>query len=235
MSAPVSYALNDGVAKIGLDDGKANVLSLPMQAAINSAIDSAEKDNAIILLHGRPGKFSAGFDLATLTGGGEDAVAMLMGGFGIAKRLLGHPRPVVVACSGHALAMGLFLVLCADYSVGTAGDFKLCANEVAIGLTLPRTAIEICRNRLAPAHFARATLTSESYSPAQAIPAGMLDAVVGESQLLDTAMARAESFKALDAAAYKGSKAIIRKALLEKMDETMAQDRKSFKKMFNLD
>lgn len=234
MNDSVNYSLDQGVAQITLDDGKVNVLSLAMQQQINGAIDQAENDNAIILLTGRQGKFSGGFDLATLTAGGQDAVDMLMGGFSIARRLLGHPRPVVVACSGHALAMGLFLVLCADYSVGADGDFKLCANEVAIGLTLPQTAIAICRNRLAPAHFLRATLTSESYSPKQSVAAGMLDAVVAQEELLEAARARALSFAGLNDTAFTGTKKLLRRELFAEMEHAMAQDENTFRGMFNL-
>ncbi|MGB5326537.1 MAG: crotonase/enoyl-CoA hydratase family protein [Pseudomonadales bacterium] len=234
MGEIVKYSCDGSIATITLDDGKVNALSLAMQAAINRALDSAEQDGAIIVLQGRPGKFSAGFDMATLTGGGQQAADMLMGGFDIAKRLLAYPRPVVVACSGHALAMGLFLVLCGDYCIGIDGKYKLCANEVAIGLTLPRTAIEICRNRLAPAHFFRATLTSEAYTPATAIAAGMLDEITTEGELLPRAMQKAQEFEALNAAAYAGSKEIIHGDLLAAMETAMTEDRKTFMSMFGL-
>ena len=64
-----------------MDDGKVNVMSLAMQAALRNAFDRAEADQAVVLLTGRPGVFSAGFDLPTLRAGGPDAKAMVMGGF----------------------------------------------------------------------------------------------------------------------------------------------------------
>lgn len=234
MGKLLSYSQQDSVATIILDDGKANALSLAMQAEINSAIDLAVKDNAIILLTGRPDRFSAGFDMATLTAGGQPACDMLLGGFAIAKRLLAHPRPVVVACSGHAMAMGLFLVLCGDYCIGAEGDFKLCANEVAIGLTLPVTAVEICRNRLNNAHFARATLTSEVYSPDAAIAAGMLDEVTNSNALLDRATQKAMELLALDHKAYGESKQQLRANLMTTLDDAMSADAATFRSMFGL-
>jgi len=149
----LSYELNDSIATITLDDGRVNVLSPRMLSDINGALDRAEADDAIVVLAGRPGVFSAGFDLKILRAGGDEALAMLRAGFELAARVLSFPKPVVVACSGHAIAMGVFLLLSGDYRVGAAGPYKITANEVAIGLTMPRTAVEICRQRLALAHF----------------------------------------------------------------------------------
>src|SRR6185312_6230463 len=112
---------------------------------------------------GRAGVFSAGFDLKVLRAGGPNARTMLRAGFELAERMLSFPMPVVIACTGHAVAMGVFLVLSGDYRIGVAGRYKITANEVAIGITLPRAAIEICRQRLTPAHFSRATVPAEVF------------------------------------------------------------------------
>ncbi|HEX3189521.1 MAG TPA: crotonase/enoyl-CoA hydratase family protein, partial [Streptosporangiaceae bacterium] len=123
----VSYAFDGKVATITMDDGKVNVLSPAMQAELNAALDRAGADQAVVLLTGRPGVFSAGFDLAVLQSRGDEASGMVLGGFELSLRLLGFPRPVVVACTGHAIAMGAFLVLSGDYRVGAAGPFTIAA------------------------------------------------------------------------------------------------------------
>ena len=92
---------------------------------------------------------------------------MLEAGFALAQRILSFPTPVVIAVPGHAIAMGVFLVLCGDYRVGADGPYRITANEVAIGLTMPRAAVEICRQRLAPAHFTRAVGLAEVYAAAR--------------------------------------------------------------------
>ena len=150
MGDRVSYRCADSVAHITMDDGKVNVLSSPMQAELHDALNQAERDEAVVIITGRPGVFSGGFDLGVLRAGGEDALAMLRGGFELAERLLSFPSPVVIACSGHAVAMALFVVLSGDYRIGVTGDARFTANEVAIGLAMPRAAIEICRQRLTP-------------------------------------------------------------------------------------
>ncbi len=155
MASLVTYAAHEGIATITMDDGKVNALSLPMQAQLNSALDRAIEDKAAIVLTGREGKFSAGFDLVTLAARGDDAVSMLDGGFELALRLLTIPTPVLVACTGHTMAMGLFLAMSADYVIGTSGAYKFTANEVAIGMTMPRSALAISRNRMNPAAFLR--------------------------------------------------------------------------------
>lgn len=212
----VTTTLEDGIATIAMDDGKANVLSPVMQGELNAALDAAQADEATkaVVITGREGRFSAGFDLGVLQGGGEAALGMLRGGFDLSHRLLSFPKPVVMACNGHAIAMGVFLLLSGDYAVGTAGPFKIMANEVAIGLTMPLAAVEICRQRLAPAHFNRAVITAEMYDPAGATAAGFLDEVVDAADLAGAAHAAAARLAALHPAAFANTKLRAREGAL---------------------
>lgn len=220
----VHYELRDSVAAITMDDGKVNALSLPMQEEINAALDRAAADRAIVLLAGRDRIFSAGFDLATLRGGGPDAVLMLRGGFELAARLLAHPMPVVIACPGHAVAMGVFLLLAGDYRVGADGPFRITANEVAIGLTLPHAAVEILRQRLTQAAFNRAITLAEPFAPTDAVAAGFLDRVVPAADLAETAATIARSFLTLDMAAHAASKLRARGPALAAIRAAIALD-----------
>ncbi|MGC9961027.1 MAG: crotonase/enoyl-CoA hydratase family protein [Acidimicrobiales bacterium] len=206
MGAPVTYELDGGIATLTMDDGKVNVLSLEMLAALNAALDEAVADQAVVVLTGRPGLFSAGFDLAVLTAGGTAAADMLNGGFKLAERLLSFPTPTVIACPGHAIAMGVFVLLSADYRLGASGSFKIVANEVALGMSMPATAIEICRQRLAPACFNRAIILAETFSPESAVPAGFLDRVVPAADLMDSARATAADLAKLNMTAHAASK-----------------------------
>ena len=233
--ALVSYELQDGIATVVMDDGKVNALSLAMQAELNATLDRALSEKAILVLSGRKNTFSAGFDLPTLMGGGSTAVNMLVGGFRLAERLLSYPRPVVAAVNGHAMAMGLFLVACADYAIGVDGVYKIMANEVAIGLTMPRSALEICRQRLAPAHFNRAMLTSETYTPAAAIAAGFLDRVVPEAELLGEARTVATRFaQQLKMNAYQGTKERVREPALAALRAAIERDETDFRSLYKV-
>src|SRR5262249_57140456 len=147
--------------------------------------------------------------------GGPAATSMLRAGFDLAERVLSYPRPIVIACTGHAVAMGVFLLLSGDYRIGAAGPYKITANEVAIGVTLPRAAVEICRQRLTPAHFNRAAIIAEVFAPAYAVAAGFLDRVVDGAELDQAAHSVASELAQLDLAAHSATKLRPRKAALE--------------------
>jgi enoyl-CoA hydratase len=229
MTTRVSYDLTDGIATITMDDGKVNVLSLGMLAELNAAFDRGEADEAVVVLSGREGRFSAGFDLATLTTDPANAPVMLRAGFELSVRMLSFPFPVVVACTGHAIAMGSFLLLSGDYRVGADGPFKIRANEVAIGLTMPFAAIEVCRQRLTPAHFSRAVLNAEEYTPRGAVEAGFLDEVVDPGAVAATARTKAVELSQLNTAAHAGSKLRTREHALSAIRAGIEQDDESLR------
>lgn len=212
------------VAQILFDDGKANALSPQMIEAFNGALDRAEADGGVLLLTGREGVFCGGFDLKVLQAGGPTALGMLKAGFELSARLLAHPTPVVLACAGHAMAMGVFLVLSADYRVGITGPFRYQANEVAMGMTMPHAAAEICRQRLTPAHFERVVTLSEAYSPEAAVAAGILDRVVSPESLMEVAMAHASGLATLNMSAHARTKKRVRAATLAAIAEGISAD-----------
>ena len=220
----ISYRVDDEIATITIDDGKVNVLSLPLLTELNAALDRAEQDQAVVILAGRQGVFSAGFDLPVLRAGGPDALAMLRAGFETAARLLAFPRPVVIACTGHAVAMGVFLVLSGDYRVGVDGPFKITANEVAIGITMPRAAVEICRQRLTPAHFNRAVIIAETFASADAVTAGILDRTASASGVHQVTREVAARLATLDPAAHAASKLRARGAALDAIRSAIDAD-----------
>lgn len=225
MSAHVTYELVDSIGTIALDDGKVNALSEETLSQINAALDRAQADGAVVMLTGREGVLTAGFDLTVLRDGGTRAAAMLRGGFDLAERLLSFPEPTVIACSGHAVAMGAFLLLSADHRIGVAGaPHKIIANEVAIGLTMPRAAVEICRQRLAPVHFQRALNLAAPYTPDTAVEAGFLDSTVPEEQLLHAAMSAAKLIGGLDRAAHRATKLRTRQAALSALRTAIELD-----------
>ena len=217
MTEPVSYALEERIAVIGMDDGKANALSNEMLAALHAAFDRAEADDAVVVLTGREGRFSAGFHLPTLRAGGPDADRMVRAAFDLAVRMLTFPRPVVVACTGHAYAMGSFLLVAADRRLGAAGPFTITANEVRIGIVMPRSAIELCRQRIPASHLHRVLATAEAFSPEGAVDAGFLDAVVPAGDVRAAAREFAEQTLELDPKAYVATKARLQEEMLPRL------------------
>lgn len=224
MSELLTYRRAQSVATISLDDGKVNVMSSRMLQALNEALDQAQWDQAVVVLAGRPGVFSAGFDLPVLRAGGAEANQMVRNGFRLAERLLSFPFPVVIACTGQALAMGAFLVLSGDHRIGAEGPFKIGANEVAIGLTMPRFGIEICRQRLTPAHLQRAVINAEIFAPEAAVAAGFLDQVVPAQDVLSAAQLAAARLSSLNMQAHAATKQRFREASLHAIRSAIEAD-----------
>lgn len=228
MADIVRYDRSGRVATIEMDDGKVNCMSLAMMAELNRALDQAQRDGAAVVITGREGMFCGGFDLATFKQGGEPLYQMLKQGAELAARVMAFPSPVVTAWSGHTVAMGVFLGISADVRIGAAGAFKIVCNEVAIGLTLPRFAIEVVRHRLTPAHFNRALVTAETYSPERAVEAGFLDRVVPPADLLAEATKTATALTQLSAKAHAESKLLVRESALAALRNAIEVELGSF-------
>lgn len=224
----ITYQLKESVLTITIDDGNRNVVSPNMLKQLNAALDYAEKNNAVVVLTGREDVFCAGFDLNILRKGILDAFKMITGGFKLAHRLLAFPTPVIIACNGHAMAMGAFILLSADYRVGAQGEYNLTTNEVAIGLTMPKAGIEINRQRLNPAHFTRVTMLAEYYHPDTAIEAGFLDKLVPYDELLNKANTIALEYTKLDMKAHRETKFRARKNILRSIKKGLFSDKISF-------
>lgn len=216
MTDLVSYESDGTVATITMDDGKVNALSPAMLAAVDAALDRAEAEGAVVVLTGRDGIFSGGFDLRVMRSGQGESRDMVSAGFDLAGRVLAFPTPVVMAVPGHAIAMGLFLLLSGDYRIGARLPAKLTANEAAIGMTLPLAATEITRLHVSPSHYDRVLVLAEPFTPEQAVGIGLLDEVVEPSELLDRARAKAAQLaKVLDFAAHHGIKRLARERAIE--------------------
>lgn len=224
MTDPVTYELDGPIARITLDDGKANALSHPLMNAALEALDRAESEARAVLITGRPGRFSAGFDLRGMMAGRDAAIDLLRTGARLFLRLFAYPRPVVIACTGHAIAGGALTLLTADRRIGAAGDFKIGLNEVAIQMTLPRLGVELARARLDRRHLTDATLCARLYDPEGAAAIGFLDATVAPDALLTTAAAEAQALAKLSTAAFAGTKLRLREATIARIEAEFERD-----------
>ncbi|NKB35228.1 MAG: crotonase/enoyl-CoA hydratase family protein [Pseudomonadales bacterium] len=225
MSDLVHYSFENNISLIAMDDGKANVMSVPMLKDLNTALDQAEKAGSPVILAGRENMFSGGFDLSVFkTGDNDQILEMLTLGAEISYRLLNYPLPVIAACTGHAIAMGTFILLSCDYRVGANGSAKFTANEVAIGLTVPYFAIEVVKNRVTNKHRSKTVGLAHFYEVDEALEAGFLDEVAEPDQVLAAAMFKAEEFLKLDMDAHKNSKQRLREPMLKALREAIKKD-----------
>ncbi|MDR6609157.1 crotonase/enoyl-CoA hydratase family protein [Pseudomonas synxantha] len=224
MSELISYHLEDGIATLTLSNGKVNAISPDVIAAFNAALDQAVTDRAVVIITGQPGILSGGYDLKVMTAGPKEAVALVTSGSTLARRLLSHPFPVIVACPGHAVAKGAFLLLSADYRIGVDGPFSIGLNEVQIGMTMHHAGIEIARDRLSKVALQRSVVNGEMFNPQGAVAAGFLDVVVSAEELQGAALAAARQLKKINMTAHKNTKLKVRKTLLEALDNAIIQD-----------
>jgi enoyl-CoA hydratase len=228
MTALVSYRYESPVATLTLNNGKVNALSPAVIEALNQALDQAEKDKAIVVITGQPGILSGGYDLKVMMSGPQQAIDLVTQGSRLSRRLLSHPFPVIVACNGHAVAKGAFLLLSADYRIGVEGAFNIGLNEVAIGMTMHQAGIEIAHDRLTRPAFQRAVIGAEMFSPQAAVDAGFLDETVAPEDLESAVHKAALRLSKLNMPAHGKTKIKARAPLLAALDEAIALDAKYF-------
>ncbi|WP_160354242.1 crotonase/enoyl-CoA hydratase family protein [Sphingorhabdus profundilacus] len=219
--------ITNDIALIRMDDGKANAINFEMIAALNAALDTAEAEAMAIVLAGREGRFSGGFDLNAFANLGADGVYKLLdAGAELLLRLYGGPLPVVAACTGHAIAMGVFILNACDTRIGAAGDYKIGANEAITGMQLPIFAMEISRDRLSSRHLTRALMQGFIYNPEGAVEAGYLDTLADPDRVEAKALVVAEQLAQLPGKAYSWNKKAIRKATLDRIRSSIGAHHK---------
>jgi enoyl-CoA hydratase len=213
----MEFELCESVAILRIDDGKANAVSHRFLDDVNAGLDRAEQQAGAVILRGRQGMFSAGFDLAEFKKGPEATIALARRGFELLVRLYGLPLPLVAACSGHGIAMGAFILLACDTRIGIHGDFRISLPETAIGMDLPPLLMALTASRLSKRHLTRAAIQSEVYSPEAAMDAGFLDEVVAADELDPRALATATRLAQLPRKYYAGNKLATRAETLAAM------------------
>ena len=204
----VTSEIQDGISTIRFDHGKPNSISKAVADELMNALDEAEKSADAVVLFGKPGMFSGGFDLPTMKEGPAAARAMLKAGATLLMSIFNHPKPVVIGCGGHAIAMGAFITMAGDERIGAEGSFKLGMNETAIGMTLPTFGFELARARLSKRHFDRALIHSTIYDPAGAVEVGILDRVVPADRLEAECLEAAVRLATLKQPAFRNNKRI---------------------------
>ncbi|MBP8237684.1 MAG: crotonase/enoyl-CoA hydratase family protein [Pseudomonas sp.] len=225
MTELVAYQCENGIATLTLNNGKVNAFSPQLIDDFNAALDRAEQDKAIVIVTGQPGILSGGYDLKVMTSSPQNVIDLVAKGSTLARRMLAHPYPIIVACPGHAVAKGAFVLLSADYRIGVEGPFTIGLNEVLIGMTMHHVGIELARERLGKAAFQRSVINGELFNPQGALSAGFLDQVVAVDALLPTALAVAEQMKKINMTAHRNTKLKTRKAFLETLDAAIELDK----------
>ena len=224
MSQLLSYDVKDEIAHITMDDGKANALSEAMLDELDRALDRAETEAKSVIILGRPGRLSGGFDLSVMKSGPEALRALVRHGAELLLRIYDFPRPIVIGCTGHAMAAGALLLLSADYRIGVEGPFKIGLNEVSIGMPIPIVGIEMARERLTPRYLQRATLLAEIFDPSAARKAGYLDETCSAEDFEAVLRARAAHLCQLKDPAFGITRGHLRREKLRYIRQSLDAD-----------
>lgn len=217
----LKLSFEEEVAVLDLDDGKVNAISHDFAASIVAGLEQAKARARSVVLVGRPGRFSAGFDLNELNKSRADAQALLLAGAKMLLRVLSHPQPVVAGCTGHAIAGGALLLLAADARIAASGDFRIGLNETAIGMTFPAFGLELAQYRLSRRYLDEAVVQARLFGPESAVLAGFIDEVVPEGELRARAISCGRALGELPSAAYAGNKLGLRRAIAARLDASL--------------
>lgn len=215
------FRIEQDVAVVTLDDGKANAVGHAFVDSVNAGLDQALDSASAVVIAGRAGVFSAGFDLKEFEKGPDATRALVDKGAQMLLRVFSHPQPVVAACTGHGVAAGALLLLAADTRIGTLGEYRLGLNETAIGMPLPEFGLQLAAARLSMRHQTAAVIQARLFTPAEAVDAGFLDVAVDEGETLATAMTHAAALAKLPADAYAGNKRASRATYIEKISASL--------------
>lgn len=224
--APVTLRKEGSLSIITIDDGKANVFGVPMSQGLLDALNEVDIKKGAVVIEGRDGIFSGGFDLKVVQGGDPKAIRLMtVNGVHAALKAFDFPRPIVGAITGHAIAMGAIFHMGLDWRIGARGNFKHGLNEIKDGLTLPIFALELPRFRLNPRMYQESVMQSRLYTPDEAIEPGFLDEVVEPDQVREAAYRKAEELAKLPNPAYgiskKRDRAVVKKYVLETLIEDL--------------
>ncbi len=216
-----------GVRLLTLERPPANALDETLLAGLTTALDDARETASVraVVLTGAGAFFSGGFDLSAPRRDAERSDALRVLYRDSHLRLLTFPKPTLAMLGGHAVAGGLVLVLACDYRLGAEGDYKVGLNEVAIGASFPRVAMEIVRLRLPHARAAELLLGAAVYPAGQATRLGIVDELLPAEKLADTVLRRAARMGAFPREAYAHTKAaLVEDAVRRVMSESPDAD-----------
>lgn len=210
------------IATITLDDGKANAIDWEWMAAFIALLDQAEAEAKALIITGRSGVFSGGFNLKKLPSASREQLSQLLDDASeMLARIYESKLPIIAACSGHAIAMGSFFLCACDTRIGTKGDYKFGANETLNNMNLPIFAVELPRDRLSPHYMTRSLIQSEIYGVDDAIKAGYLDMAVDAEMLLPTAEKLAAQMAQLPGRAYAANKKFVRTHTIKRIRDAI--------------
>jgi len=208
-----------GIAVLTLTHGKANALDIEFCEALAARfVELRNSDAKAVVVTGQGKIFSAGVDLIRLSEGGAAYVRKFLPVLHkLYDAVFYHPKPVVAAINGHAIAGGCVLACCADRRIMANDGGRIGVTEMLVGVPFPALAFEIMRHSTPPYFFSETILSGATFPADVAAHRGWVNEAVAPALLMERAMAAAQSLAALSPAAFAQTKMQIRQAVTERM------------------
>jgi enoyl-CoA hydratase len=221
----VSIQDRDGIAVVALDRPPANAFSAELVEELASALESRAAARAVVLTSTSPKIFSGGWDLSKVSVlARPDMEEFLENYCDLVRRLFTFPAPIVAALPGHAIAGGLIVAAAADERYAAEGPGRFGLSEVALGVPLPASCLELFRYLLGGRRMERLAASAQNESGEPAVALGLLDGLVPAADLLDFALERAGKLARGSASAYAEVKRRARAEALLRFDAARADD-----------
>jgi enoyl-CoA hydratase len=214
----IEVASQDDVAILRMADGKANAMSIEFCETITARFGELSHAHAVVIT-GNGRIFSAGVDLLRLLDGGVPYIREFLPALStMLTTVFSHPRPVVAAINGHAIAGGCVLACAADRRLMAREAGRIGVTELLVGVPFPPAAMEIMRCATAPQYFEEAIFSGATYPPPQAMERGLVHEVTEPEELIDRAVVAARTLAALSPPAFALSKRQTRQPAVQRLE-----------------
>jgi enoyl-CoA hydratase len=215
----IDTKVSDGIAIVTMDHGKANALDTEFCDAMASRFNELRKSDAkAVVLTGQRNIFSAGVNLKRLSEGGARYIREFLPALHrLYDAVFFHPKPVIAAINGHAIAGGCVLACCADRRIMSRESGRIGVTEILVGVPFPALAFEIMRHSTPPYFFSETILSGATFSAEVAAHRGWITETVQAALLMDRAMAAAQELAVLSPAAFTQTKMQIRQPVTERL------------------
>lgn len=222
----IRTATLNGVATIEIArPEKKNALTVAMYQAMADALGAAQADAAVraVLITGQPGIFSSGNDIEDFMsrGPGEGTANPDSPVFQFMRALTGIDKPVVAAVTGAAIGIGTTMLLHCDL-VYVSDEARLAMPFVSLGLVPEFASSLVVPRLLGHVRAAEKLLLGDPFSPQDAVDAGIANAVLPASEVVNHARRVAERFNTLPPGAVRETKKLLRRASADEVLKTIA-------------
>ena len=220
----IDVKTENGVAVVTVKHGKANAIDIELCEELAACFEQLRSSAArAVVVTGQGRMFSAGVDLLRLSAGGADYVRKLLPALHRSfEAVFFHPKPVVAAINGHAIAGGCVLACCADRRITARGSGRIGVTELLVGVPFPALAFEIVRFAVPPRHLPEFTFGGATYDTETALQRGWVDEVADADALMGQAMAAAQKLARLSPPAFAQAKKQLRLPVAERLERSGA-------------